>query len=371
MSSPEIELDRGDNEETGRNTYSLGSSSMNHREAPGMILEWTDKDSTVKSKHSVNLFSMSKVHWNVSDSNGLEMVQHMTSEAASMTAPSRVLKYRKTQEELGPDPTERSQQRNRITEGSYQRQAIQRTTKKEDQFLWDASDFNELEMIQHLFNPFLSTFMDDGKYKTQTNTDESTKMVNRDKLFLPSQKRKEDAMAEGRGRRPDFFMYCEKPGEQCHVFAMEAKKSGQGTVLQNDLEKVGLLMKDAIDTMCKQRINVSEVKVFGLVIVGAEGVVYSMELPARGIYFMKRYAIIYAPRSQHDLHVLAGTINVFMNLREELARTIRVCKGPTLKNPLNLIRPSFGTPIKVTRTGVKSDFDTSPSLRPRPSSHPQ
>ncbi|KAI8360200.1 hypothetical protein B0O80DRAFT_196851 [Mortierella sp. GBAus27b] len=162
MSSPEIELDRGDNEETGRNTYSLGSSSMNHREAPGMILEWTDKDSTVKSKHSVNLFSMSKVHWNVSDSNGLEMVQHMTSEAASMTAPSRVLKYRKTQEELGPDPTERSQQRNRITEGSYQRQAIQRTTKKEDQFLWDASDFNELEMIQHLFNPFLSTFMDDG-----------------------------------------------------------------------------------------------------------------------------------------------------------------------------------------------------------------
>jgi hypothetical protein len=28
-----------------------------------------------------------------------------------------------------------------------------------DKFLWDASDFNELELIQHLYNPFLTTFV--------------------------------------------------------------------------------------------------------------------------------------------------------------------------------------------------------------------
>jgi hypothetical protein len=90
-----------------------------------------------------------------------------------------------------------------------------------------------------------------------------------------------------------------------------------------------------------------------------------MELPSRGLYIMRRYATVYAPRSQHDLHVLAGTINVFMNLKEELANTIRVCRGPLLKAPAGLTRPSFGTPIKVTRTGIKSGFDPSPSLRPR------
>ncbi|KAG0351770.1 hypothetical protein BGZ54_003106 [Gamsiella multidivaricata] len=28
----------------------------------------------------------------------------------------------------------------------------------EDDFLWDKADFNELELMQHLFNPFLKTF---------------------------------------------------------------------------------------------------------------------------------------------------------------------------------------------------------------------
>ena len=28
----------------------------------------------------------------------------------------------------------------------------------EDDFLWDRADFNELELVQHLFNPFLKTF---------------------------------------------------------------------------------------------------------------------------------------------------------------------------------------------------------------------
>ncbi|KAK3821906.1 MAG: hypothetical protein J3Q66DRAFT_367572 [Benniella sp.] len=222
-----------------------------------------------------------------------------------------------------------------------------------DKFLWDASDFNELELIQHLHNPFLTTFVSvlgRGRW---------------DKMFLPSQQRKSEAMAEGRGLRPDFSMSCEAGAKKCHVFIMEAKKSEQGTVLQNDLEKVALLMKDAIDDMGKCKIDISKVKLFGMVIVGAEGAVYSMELPSRGLYIMRRYGTIYAPRSQHDLHVLAGSINVFMNLKEELTNTIRVCRGPLLKAPADLTRPSFGTPIKVTRTRIKSGFDPSPSLRPR------
>jgi hypothetical protein len=87
-------------------------------------------------------------------------------------------------------------------------------------------------------------------------------------MFLPSQQRKDEAMAEGRGRRPDFYMYCEAAAKNCHVFMMEAKKSEQGTVLQNDLEKVALLLKDAIDDMGKCKVDISKVKLFGMVIVG-------------------------------------------------------------------------------------------------------
>ncbi|KAG0247527.1 hypothetical protein BG011_001346 [Mortierella polycephala] len=222
-----------------------------------------------------------------------------------------------------------------------------------DGFLWDDPDFNELEMIQHVFDPFLKTFISTIKGA-----------VGRwDKVFLPSQERKEDAITEGRGRRPDYFMQCDFPGRKCFAFVMEAKKTSQKAVLQNDLEKVAFLMKDAIDNMARQRVDVPKLKVFGMVVVGVEGVVYSMELAARGIYLMKKYAVVYAPQSQFNLGVLGSSINVFMNLREELIKAIDICRTARLEKPTDLTRPSFGTPIKVTKHGVRTDFPTSPSLR--------
>jgi len=63
-------------------------------------------------------------------------------------------------------------------------------------------------------------------------------------------------------------MQCDFPGRKCFVFVMEAKKTSQKAVLQNDLEKVAFLMKDAIDNMARQRVDVSKLKVFGMVVVG-------------------------------------------------------------------------------------------------------
>ncbi|KAG0354043.1 hypothetical protein BC939DRAFT_472496 [Gamsiella multidivaricata] len=221
-----------------------------------------------------------------------------------------------------------------------------------DDFLWKSADFNELGMVQHVFDPFLKTF---------TNIQGG---VGRwDKMFLPSQERKKDALAEGRGRRPDFFLQCDFPGLKCFVFVMEAKKTGQKMVLQNDLEKVALLPKDAIDHMAQQRVDVAKLKVLGTVVIGMEGVLYSMQLVARGIYLMKNYAVVYTPRSQFDLCVVAGAINTFLNLREELVTTMEVCRASRLHKPTDLMRPSFGTPIKVNPTGIKKGFPGSPSLR--------
>ncbi|KAF9902001.1 hypothetical protein BX616_002074 [Lobosporangium transversale] len=185
-----------------------------------------------------------------------------------------------------------------------------------DDFLWKDADFNELEMVQHVFDPFLKTFISSiqggiGRW---------------DKIFLPSQQRKKNAHIETE-------------------------------------EKVAFLLKDAIDDMARQRVDVVKLKVFGMVVVGVEGVLYSMQLVARGIYIMKQYAVVYAPRSQFDLFVVAGAINTFLNLREELITTMEVCRKSRLEKPTDLTRPSFGTPIKVNRTGIKEDFSGSPCLR--------
>ncbi|KAF9917960.1 hypothetical protein FBU30_000424 [Linnemannia zychae] len=222
-----------------------------------------------------------------------------------------------------------------------------------DDFLWKDADFNELEMIKHLFDPFLKTFI--------SNIQSS---IGRwDKIFLPSHERMKVAHVEGTGRRPDFFLQCNFPSLKCFVFVVEAKKMEQKTVLQNDLEKVALLLKDAIDNMSRQCVDVTKIKVFGMVIVGVEGKIFSMQLVARGIYLMRNYAVVYAPRSQFDLCVVSGTANAFLNMREELIKTMEVCRASRLDKPSDFTRPSFGTPVKVNHTGIKENFAGSPSLR--------
>ncbi|KAF9165786.1 hypothetical protein BGX21_004774, partial [Mortierella sp. AD011] len=224
-----------------------------------------------------------------------------------------------------------------------------------DDFLWKGVDFNELEMVKHVFDPFLKTFISSIKGG-----------IGRwDKMFPPSQERRKDAHIEttGIGRRPDFFLQCDFSSLKYFVYVMEAKKTSQKTVVQNDLEKVAFLLKDAIDNMARQQVDVAALKVFGMVVVGVEGVIYSMQLVARGIYVMKQYAVLHVPRSQFDLCVVTGTINTFLLLREELVKTMEICRKPHPDKPAELTRPSFGTPIKVNPTGIKNNLPGSPSLR--------
>jgi hypothetical protein len=49
---------------------------------------------------------------------------------------------------------------------------------------------------------------------------------------------------------------------------VEVKKFTQGLVVQSDLEKVACEMRDASDDLAMQKIDISSVKVFGMVVVG-------------------------------------------------------------------------------------------------------
>ncbi|KAF9090037.1 hypothetical protein BGX27_002356 [Mortierella sp. AM989] len=219
-----------------------------------------------------------------------------------------------------------------------------------DDFLRKSPDFNELEMVKHVFDPFLKTFISSiqsgvGRW---------------DKTFLPSQERKKDALTEIEGG------LCAILFEFQFQFGFEFDSNAhKPPVKHKDSNgiRLGALLKDAIDSMAKQGVDVTMLKVFGMVVVGVEGELFSMQLVARGIYLMKHYAVLHAPRSQYDFGVVAGTTNTFLNLKEELIATMDVCRESRLDRPIDWTQPSFGTPIKVNPTGISKNFPGSPSLR--------
>lgn len=87
-------------------------------------------------------------------------------------------------------------------------------------------------------------------------------------MTFPPSKRRKSMDPSLRSHRPDFFVSAMLPKRQCHLFTVEVKKAAQGLVAQSDLEKLACEMRDAIDDLAKQKINISSVRVFGMLAVG-------------------------------------------------------------------------------------------------------
>lgn len=71
-----------------------------------------------------------------------------------------------------------------------------------------------------------------------------------------------------------------------------------------------------------------------------------MALEASGLYIMRSYTTVFAPRSHKDLGGLAMVINVFLNLKADIEESIRLCSRPLLPGVSPQICKSFGTPVK-------------------------
>ncbi|KAG9063271.1 hypothetical protein KI688_010538 [Linnemannia hyalina] len=154
------------------------------------------------------------------------------------------------------------------------------------------------------------------------------------------------------GRRPDFMLRTSLRGIICYLFFMEAKKVRQGAaVVQDDLEKMAGMMKDAIDDLNKQGIDVGNLEVIGLHIVGTEGHLYAMKLEARGIYVLRSIAVIYAPKSHFNFGVLATTINVLVHVQKRLEKTISdiLASHAAGEQGQDLTCPGFHTPTRVLK----------------------
>ncbi|KAG0031680.1 hypothetical protein BGZ81_000770 [Podila clonocystis] len=205
-----------------------------------------------------------------------------------------------------------------------------------DDFLWTTPPFNEHELLIHVFDPLIKAYV--CSVKTSTGR--------WDKVFPPSEKRRKGFEIDSRGRRPDFALQSSLRGKTCYLFFMEAKKERQGSAVQADLEKIAMMMKDAIDDMSSQGLDVSQIEVIGLVIVGTEGRLYAMRLEARGIYVMRFLTVIYAPRSQYDFSVLASTINTLIHVHDRLEQTLSDISSSQAAG-VDFTRPGFHTPTRV------------------------
>ncbi|KAF9370657.1 hypothetical protein BGX21_005450, partial [Mortierella sp. AD011] len=212
----------------------------------------------------------------------------------------------------------------------------------EDDFLWTSHPFNEHELLIHVFDPYLKAYI--------CNIDGSVGQW--DKAFPPSQHRKKILHENSLGRRPDFMLKTPLHGVPCYLFFMEAKKVRQGpSVVQDDFEKMAGMMKDSIDDMSNHGVDVSNLEVVGLHVVGAEGHLYTMKLAARGVYVLRSIADIHTPKSHFNFGVIPSTVNVLLNVQKLLKKSIVYILENLVAGDQgqDLTRPGFNTPARVLK----------------------
>ncbi|KAG0203734.1 hypothetical protein BGX31_003307 [Mortierella sp. GBA43] len=113
---------------------------------------------------------------------------------------------------------------------------------------------------------------------------------------------------------------------------------------------LALELKDCLDNMAKQHVNLKDVRVFGIVMIGAELDLYAMSLDVPGLFIMRQLNKAYLPRNHFDLAVLPQTINFFMTLQRLLQDSYALCARPRLDHAHAGVCASLGTPIKVLIT---------------------
>ncbi|KAF9120021.1 hypothetical protein BGX30_003423 [Mortierella sp. GBA39] len=205
--------------------------------------------------------------------------------------------------------------------------------------LWDEdlNAENELGLCRKRLDPFLSAYI--------TYLPDSTHHW--DQVLRPSTERRGIDRDSG-GVRPDFQSYFADGNMKFYLLTIEIKKKQQAaTAILSDLEKVALQLKDCLDNLAKQRINLDGVNVYGIVVIGYEVDLYAMSLDAPGLYIMRQLNKAFLPRNHFDLAVLPQTVNFFMSLQRRLQDSYALCTRQRLSHTYAGITATLGTPVKV------------------------
>ncbi|KAF9543531.1 hypothetical protein EC957_000809 [Mortierella hygrophila] len=121
---------------------------------------------------------------------------------------------------------------------------------------------------------------------------------------------------------------------------MEAKKELQAArAFQTGTEKISLELKDSLDHLCQPKVNVTKVSV-------ALERCTSWRWYLEGPHIMTVFAEVYVPRSNTDMHCLAGFIDIFQKVKARVDGYIQVIATGESEVGQDWSMPSYGTPIK-------------------------
>ncbi|KAF8953438.1 hypothetical protein BGZ46_003207 [Entomortierella lignicola] len=152
--------------------------------------------------------------------------------------------------------------------------------------------------------------------------------IKRDKEFKPFKNHHHMDDSTVKGRKPNYFMELILANLTCYLIVLEAKKSRQTPPMQTDMGKVINLLKDSVDHLAHQAVDVNKIKLFGVVVIGEKVTVYTMELAAKGVYVMKTYTVSYVPQLKDVLAVIGAAMDVLMSMKIELEVLISQCEAP-------------------------------------------
>ncbi|CAI2183614.1 16104_t:CDS:10 [Funneliformis geosporum] len=203
--------------------------------------------------------------------------------------------------------------------------------------------------IHHSIHPFLRPFFPDGP-------DRTIDWAN--KLSFVSASRKTNGDDEGERHKPDFTITVNKrSGKFEIVFGLFKSPYKSSSHFANvDLVDLGVLMKDSLDNMYKEKCLELDMTVFGIHAFGYNVRIYAMDLSYDAVYRMYLIGEFEMPKSNISLCLVENVLQEVGNLKNFVEEYIErlpsyttnndnIIKTPTEK--MRMIRRTVATPRKV------------------------
>ncbi|CAG8444751.1 8696_t:CDS:10 [Funneliformis caledonium] len=221
--------------------------------------------------------------------------------------------------------------------------------------IWNwRTSFDSLQTIEdthvhHSIHPFLRPFFPDGP-------DRTIDWAN--KLSFVSASRKKNDDGEGEGHKPDFTITVNKiSGKFEVVFGLFKSPYKSSSHFANvDLVDLGVLMKDSLDNMYKEKCLELDMAVFGIHAFGYNVRIYAMDLSYDAVYRMYLIGEFEMPKSNISLCLVENALHEVENLKNFVEEYIErlpsytAYNENTIKTPtekMRMTRKTVATPRKV------------------------
>ncbi|CAG8628478.1 4542_t:CDS:10 [Ambispora gerdemannii] len=213
---------------------------------------------------------------------------------------------------------------------------------------FDSPQTIENTHVHHSIHLYLRSFFPDGPDRTINWTN---------KMSFVSASRKTNDNYESKEHKPDFIITVNKKSGKFEVvfglFKSPYKSSSHSANV--DLVDLGVLMKDSLDNMYKEKCIELEMAVFGIHAFGYNVRIYAMDLPYDAVYRMYLIGEFELPKSNISLCLVENALHEVGSLKNFVEEYIKrlpshITNNENTKTPtekMRMTRRTVATPCKV------------------------